>query len=222
MSLATKFYQNAIFSWRPRANQTAILPHDKTSWHPKCRGPDWLHTFENLLSWRWEYVQAIGSSDLTVLDVEARWPGATHDSYIYDMSFIKMRFLSGEFGNSFLLGDSGYANSSHMLTPITSPNSIAERAYQIAHISTRNAVERLFGVAKRLFPALALGLQIDVATTLEIIVACFILHNMAIASNDPYNDFDIIPEDTFEPMTETENQNTDVRSRIIHQYFSQP
>uniref|UniRef100_A0A336LP17 CSON015370 protein n=1 Tax=Culicoides sonorensis TaxID=179676 RepID=A0A336LP17_CULSO len=88
-------------------------------------------------------VQAVGSYDLTVSDIEARWPGSTHDSYIFDMSFIKMRFQRGEFGNSFLLGDSGYASSSYMLTPLNNPTTPAEIAYQKAHISTRNAVERL-------------------------------------------------------------------------------
>lgn len=131
-----------------------------------------------------------------------------------------MRFLRGDFGNSFLLGDSGYANTSYMLTPLTSPNSNAERAYQRAHITTRNAVERLFGVAKRRFPALALGLQIIVGTTVETIVACFILHNMALLNNDPHDDFDAVPDDTFEPIAAPEMQNADSRNQIIHSFFT--
>lgn len=36
-------------------------------------------------------VQAIGSFDLRVLDIEARWPGSAHDSNIFDNSLIKVR-----------------------------------------------------------------------------------------------------------------------------------
>lgn len=131
-----------------------------------------------------------------------------------------MRFLRGDFANCFLLGDSGYGNSRHMLTPLTSPASPADQAYQRAHISTRNAVERLFGVAKRRFPSLALGLQIDVKTSLLVIVACFTLHNLAIINNDPYDDFEHVQED--ESVSHVENidpQNPDSRNHIIHNYF---
>lgn len=37
-------------------------------------------------------VQAVGGPDLRALDVEARWPGSSHDSYIFDMSFVKVTF----------------------------------------------------------------------------------------------------------------------------------
>lgn len=132
-----------------------------------------------------------------------------------------MRLLRGDFGTSFLLGDSGYANSGYMLTPLTSPSSPAERSYQRAHITTRNPVERTFGVAKRRFPALAIGLQIDVQTSLSVIVACFILHNIAILNNDSVDDFETVHEDEFPPEVEnSDNQNADSRNQIIHNYFS--
>lgn len=35
-------------------------------------------------------VQVIGNVDLSIMDIEARWPGASHDSYIFDMSAVKV------------------------------------------------------------------------------------------------------------------------------------
>uniref|UniRef100_A0A336MB16 CSON012463 protein n=1 Tax=Culicoides sonorensis TaxID=179676 RepID=A0A336MB16_CULSO len=166
-------------------------------------------------------VQVVGGPDLKVLDIEARWPGSAHDSYIYDMSCIKMKFFRGDFGNSYLLGDGGYANTMHMLTPLTAPSTPGERAYQRAHISMRNGVERLFGVAKRRFPSLAFGLQINVNTSLSVIVACFILHNVAIINNDAVNDFEIIDEELpVQEVHENVIQNIDARNHVIHTYFA--
>lgn len=42
-------------------------------------------------------VQVVGGPDLKVLDIEARWPGSAHDSYIYDMSCIKVRTIISNF-----------------------------------------------------------------------------------------------------------------------------
>lgn len=131
-----------------------------------------------------------------------------------------MRFMRGDFGNSFLLGDSGYANNSYMLTPLTAPSTPAERRYQRAHISTRNAVERLFGVAKRRFPSLAFGMQIDLDRVLSVIVACFILHNMAILSNDPYHQFEEIEDGQIPSNADLSQQNLNSRNNVINNFFS--
>jgi len=53
-------------------------------------------------------VQAICDSHLKFLDVVSRWQGSAHDSRIFQHSKIYSRFQNGEFGDSILLGDSGY------------------------------------------------------------------------------------------------------------------
>lgn len=98
--------------------------------------------------------------------------------------------MAGRYGNSFLLGDGGYASTRHMLTPLSAPNTEPEKLYQRTHILMRNAVERLFGVWKRRFPSLATGLQIKVETVLIVIVACGVLHNLAIQNSDRGDDFE--------------------------------
>ncbi|XP_042856931.1 protein ANTAGONIST OF LIKE HETEROCHROMATIN PROTEIN 1-like [Penaeus japonicus] len=55
----------------------------------------------------------------------------------------------------FLLGDSGYACSSYLLTPFFNPGT-QERNFNASHINTRNCIERAFGVWKRRFAVLGI------------------------------------------------------------------
>lgn len=110
-----------------------------------------------------------------------------------------------------------------MLTPLSSPQTPAERKYQRAHITTRNSVERLFGVLKRRFPSLAFGMQINMDTALIVTVACFLLHNLAIISNDSYEQFDEIEDNEIPstPASDLSQQNINSRNNIIYNFFSE-
>lgn len=48
-------------------------------------------------------IQVIGNYDLKIQNIVARWPGCTHDSYIFDNSNIKNRLEAGEFHPGVLL-----------------------------------------------------------------------------------------------------------------------
>lgn len=54
-------------------------------------------------------VQVVGDADLRIRNIVARWSGSTHDQTIFNNSSIKAQFEGNEFGNSIMLGDSGYA-----------------------------------------------------------------------------------------------------------------
>ncbi len=113
-------------------------------------------------------VQTVSSHDLRVLDIVARYPGSTHDSFIFNNSRLKRRFESGAFQNFILLGDGGYA----LMTPLRNPQTRGQRLYNESHIKTRNTVERQYGVMKRRFPCLSQGLRLKLTTQANIIVAC--------------------------------------------------
>lgn len=49
-------------------------------------------------------LQVVCDHNYIIQDVVARWPGSTHDSFIWRNSSIKTRFETGEFGNAWLLG----------------------------------------------------------------------------------------------------------------------
>lgn len=134
-------------------------------------------------------IQVIGNHDLKIQNIVARWPGSTHDAFIFDSSNIKSRVERGEFYPGVLLGDGGYKLETFMLTPYRNPETNEERHFNRCHIRTRNTVERLFGVWKNRFPCLAFGLRTEINTTMTVIVACAVMHNICI------NNHDAIPDD---------------------------
>ncbi|KAJ8915261.1 hypothetical protein NQ315_014768 [Exocentrus adspersus] len=129
-------------------------------------------------------IQVVCNADLKIMDIVARWPGSTHDMTIFNNSMIRARFEARQFENSFLLGDSGYALKSYLLTPLLNPIRPEEIRYNEAHIRTRNSVERTFGVWKRRFPVLAYGLRCKLENALTTIVATAVLHNIARRQNE--------------------------------------
>jgi len=123
-------------------------------------------------------VQAVCDSNLKIFDVVARWPGSAHDSIIFENSRVCARFEAGEFGNNVLVGDGGYMNKSYLLTPLRTCTTRAHTKYNVAQIATRNVIERLFGVLKRRFPILMLGIRLNVRIVQRIVVATAVLHNI--------------------------------------------
>lgn len=72
----------------------------------------------------------------------------------------------------------------YLLTPVSNPRTAQEERYNKVQIKSRNSVERLFGVWKRRFPYLHIGLATKLSTTANIIIACAVLHNIAVEAND--------------------------------------
>lgn len=144
-------------------------------------------------------VQAVCNSELEVLDLVARWPGSTHDATVFGNSRVKSCFENNLYPDCILLGkhysldrvliliishknisgDSGYAIKPYLMTPLANPTTPGEKLYNESHIRTRNIIERMFGVWKRRFPVLAYGCRLKLSTTLIVIVATCVLHNIA-------------------------------------------
>ena len=70
------------------------------------------------------------------------------------------------------------------MTPIAGPQTRAQQLYNESHIRTRISVERLFGTWKRRFPILAYGCRLKLETTLALIPATAVVHNIAIQMNE--------------------------------------
>ncbi|GLH01016.1 Uncharacterized protein GBIM_07256 [Gryllus bimaculatus] len=123
--------------------------------------------------------QVICDADKKITNIVARWPGSCHDSRIFRNSVIKEVLESGTFSGH-LIGDNGYACFRYLLTPVVNERTPAERRYNEAHKSARNVIESVFGSWKKRFPCLHYTLRTKVSTTLKIIVASAILHNIAV------------------------------------------
>lgn len=124
-------------------------------------------------------VQVVCDADLKIMDIVTRWRGSVHDSRIFRESRLKQRFEAGAFCG-LLLGDSGYPCTPYLFTPLLNPQTEAEQRYNRSHIRTRNTIERCFGLWKQRFRCLLRGLYGDIETARKTIVACAVLHNIAI------------------------------------------
>ncbi len=129
-----------------------------------------------------------------MIDIVARYPGSSHDSFIFQNSRIKQRFESGEFNDGVLLGDGGYGLRTYLLTPLRNTVTRSQALYNESHIKTRNTVERQYGVLKRRFPCLSLGMRLNIETQLSVIVACAVIHNFCIMESDHFTDYTLQSE----------------------------
>ncbi|RZC35080.1 DDE Tnp 4 and/or Plant tran domain containing protein, partial [Asbolus verrucosus] len=161
-------------------------------------------------------------SPVKIRHIIARWPGSLHDSTIFNDSPLPVEFEMGTCNNRVLIGDSGYPCKPYLLTPILNPSSASEEAYNQAHILTRNSIERCFGVLKRRFPCLQIGLRVNLGLITQIIVACAALHNIYKEQNDifEYDDQEIIEEDFDEDdillhYSQNDNVNYATRNALI-------
>lgn len=162
---------------------------------------------------------------MRIIDVVARWPGSVHDATIFQHSRLRQRFEEGDFQSGILLGNSGYPIKKYLLTPLLHPITEAENRYNNAHIRTRNIVERVFGVWKRRFPVLSLGMRVKMETVQDIIVATAFLHNIARNRNEEEPPVYVDLPD--EEIGDDENYiggipigDNNVRQALIDEYFS--
>ena len=70
----------------------------------------------------------------------------------------------------------------YLLTPYRQPGSTSESNYNYAHKKTRVVIEQTFARWKRRFHYLHGKIRVDPDKVRTIIVACAVLHNMAILS----------------------------------------
>lgn len=205
--------------------------------HVKIQSPGGAHAenFRNRKGWFSINVQTVADAKARIINIVARWPGASHDQTIFNASHLKRRLEAGEFANYLIVADSGYRNTTYMVTPFL-PNAInspEKELFNISQIRTRNVVERSYGIWKRRFPVLSTGIKLrKMETVMGVIVACAILHNIAIDAQDRMpptagiDGFDQMMRDTAVPPPPTEpNRHRDdannARMALVNQYFRQ-
>lgn len=129
-------------------------------------------------------------------NVVARWPGSVHDSHIMRCSKILSHLEQTHkcVEDGLILGDSGYACKSFLMTPYTRPSQDCQEKFNRAHIRTRCSIERCFGWWKKRFNCLHAEIRMKPERVCIIIMACAVLDNIAIAMKEPMDDVDIIDE----------------------------
>ncbi|KAJ3661856.1 hypothetical protein Zmor_006235 [Zophobas morio] len=147
-------------------------------------------------------VQLIVGPDLIIYNVFAEYPGSNHDSYIWRNSAVRDGLANGNFGEGWLVGDSGYPLEPWIMTPVGQVNTPAELLYNSVHISTRNPVERTNGVLKSRWYVLDSPLKYSPRKALTIYKNIHYLHD----------DF---------PCQEPPNPNyANIRQNLIERHFT--
>ncbi|XP_036327413.1 putative nuclease HARBI1 [Rhagoletis pomonella] len=163
-------------------------------------------------------VQTMCDANLKITNIVARWPGSAHDSNILRNSRIYSRFENGEFGDSLIVADSGYPNKKFMITPLSKPITPEENLFNESLIRTRCNVERSYGVWKRRFPILSLGIRLNHKKVQSIIVATAVLHNICCTNNE--NDLPLLDPHAstalkFNHLNRTEPWFRDTREQVL-------
>ncbi|KAJ1107843.1 hypothetical protein NDU88_005232 [Pleurodeles waltl] len=135
----------------------------------------------------------------------------------------------GMSASGWCLGDCGYPNLSWLLTPVRNARTRAVERYNEAHGRTRRIIERTFGLLKARFQCLHLtggSLYYSPKKVCRIIVACCMLHNLALRRQVPFLQEDepgdsrvaaVKPVDS--DKEEAEKEDVDNRTTLIQQYF---
>lgn len=169
-------------------------------------------------------VLAACNANMKFVYVNAEYPGSVHDSAIYHMTDLANEVSADE--STFLLGDSGFAASSIMLTPC--PNAMSgsrEARYNTAHKHARNVVERAFGVLKSRWRCLNKHrvLHYDPVTAGKIVYACVILHNICVDERMQVED-DVemqVEQEDVEDVEQTQNSTASrMRDAYIRRYYN--
>ncbi|KAJ1157339.1 hypothetical protein NDU88_010053 [Pleurodeles waltl] len=185
--------------------------------------------YRNRKSYHSMNVQMVCLADQYISQVNAMFPGSVHDAYILRNSSIPDMMGQLQRHHVWLLGDSGYPNLSWLLTPARNPRTRAEERYNEAHGRTRRVIERTFGHLKARFRCLHMtggSLFYSPKKVCQIIIACSMLHNLALRRQVPFLQEDG-PDDgvvaAVEPVDsdeeEAEEEDIDNRESVIQQYF---
>ncbi|XP_071124137.1 putative nuclease HARBI1 [Mytilus edulis] len=94
-------------------------------------------------------------------NVVAMWPGSVHDSHIMRCSQVCTHLEESHLSvqDGLILGDSGYACRSFLMTPYLRPTEPCHEKFNKAHMKTRCCIERTFGWWKKRFSCLHQGIR---------------------------------------------------------------
>ncbi|CAC5399721.1 HARBI1 [Mytilus coruscus] len=168
-------------------------------------------------------VQGICDQNCLFTNVSANWPGSCHDAHVFKTSAVGIhlqdQYTSIEQG--VVLGDSGYPCRPFLLTPFRQPREQREHNFNRAHITTRCTIERTFGIWKQRFRLLKTGIRMRPDRACKFILACAILHNIAMMLKEPIIDNDDIPEE--QPMIQPymgQQDGRGIRNHYATNFFS--
>ncbi|KAK3924507.1 Putative nuclease [Frankliniella fusca] len=133
---------------------------------------------------------------LYIMNVLARYPGATADSFIFEGSALRRRMVQAyQTRPCHLLGDEGYVLEPWMIIPFGDPEEESpESRFNKCHCSDRNSVERAIGALKERFRFLNDGRvpHYDYFKVCKFVNAGAVLHNLCVLTKTPLDVDDVL------------------------------
>ena len=142
------------------------------------------HSFVNRKGWPSINVQAVCDFEGRFINIYAKWPGATHDSFILRQSELFQRFEMGHI-NGRLLGDSGYPLKPWLMVPFAVPTNGPQENFNEGLRRGRVKIEQAFGICKKRFLCLRSELKVHPSKACLMIVCAAMLNNLATQRNLP-------------------------------------
>ncbi|KAJ8909980.1 hypothetical protein NQ315_008241 [Exocentrus adspersus] len=184
-------------------------------------------------------VQLICDHNMRILNVNSRFPGSSHDSYIWQMSNVRNvieNIYRTNHRGYYLIGDQGYPLRPWLLTPLEQPEpNTPEFRFNTAFKRARSTIERCNGLLKSRFRCLLKHrvLHYSPTTAAKIVNACTILHNLCIEYGIPeveleedevdYGMFDVPYNEVYVPGVRVNPDLAEarmLRNRIINNHFA--
>lgn len=149
---------------------------------------------------------------MKILNVNARFPGSTHDSHIWNGSLMVaiLKYINAYEPHSWLLGDSGYALKPYMMVPFRRPQTEVQHCFNTLHAKIRSLIERVFGLLKSRFRCLSKDsghLHYGHERSAYIIHSCMVIHNFLIENSFPIENIDITADEMVPVPEITEQEN---------------
>ncbi|XP_067258730.1 putative nuclease HARBI1 [Chanodichthys erythropterus] len=141
-----------------------------------------------------------------ITDIVARWPGSTHDSFMFTNSSVGQEAQNSQ-GQWRLLGDSGYPLRPYLFTPVANPMNDRDTDFNEAHRVARSIVERTIGRWKMRFRAMhqsSGGLLFAPQKCCAVIIVTAMLHNIAVQMKVP-----LLNREEDEEVAEEEEEEDD-------------
>ena len=152
----------------------------------------------------------------------SRWPGSVHDSRVLRNSSL-MDALEQQlpFPRGIILGDSGYACSDWLITPVGTPHRDEELRFNTHHKRMRRLIECCNGVLKERFRCLKF-LHLEPKMVAGVVKACCVLRNFILDMRSEQFDIDEIDMVDDVIHFNVRNEITTRRDELINHFISFP
>ena len=156
----------------------------------------------NRKGWHSLIMQAVVDDRYMFIDINIGWPGSVHDARVLANSRLyqraeggscfplKKRDINGVETTPVIIGDAAYPLLNWLLKPYreTTSSTDEEKHFNYRLSRARMVVENAFGRLKGRFRILMKRNDCDIETTLTMVAACVVLHNICEMSGDAYDE----------------------------------